>query len=190
MALDFLSYKPNVFICILRSIFLFNLINAKYTNDFLSLILNRQWETVRLAKTFIMDPMPMCFLSPSQALLLNWQRTNSQSNAHKKLDKYTKIMALFNSLPISNTNGSNLNKTKTESYTTVNGRMTKNVAEENKSGEMDPFMKEFLTITWPMAKEGLFILVAMFTKEIGQTTRLRARAFTCMQMARCTLGNG
>ena len=51
-------------------------------------------------------------------------------------------------------NGNNLNKMTKESYTMVNGRMIKSVAEENKSGETDQFMKELSTIIWPTAKEG------------------------------------
>ena len=51
-------------------------------------------------------------------------------------------------------NGNNLNKMTKESYTMVNGRMIKSVAEENKSGETDQFMKELSTIIWPTVKAG------------------------------------
>lgn len=99
-------------------------------------------------------------------------------------------MDLSNSLPISNMNGSNLNKIKKVSCTTVNGKMIKNAAEANKSGEMGPFMREFSTITWPTVKVGSSTLVGMSTKGIGSMIKPKEKVFTCMLMGRCTLGNG
>jgi hypothetical protein len=99
-------------------------------------------------------------------------------------------MDLSNSLQISSINGSNRIKTKKELFTTGNGKTPKNAAEENKFGEMDQFIKESSTITWPTAKADSFILVEMSMKVNGSTTKPKEKVFTYMQMDPCTLGNG
>jgi hypothetical protein len=50
------------------------------------------------------------------------------------------------SLLISNTNGNNHNKMIRELFIMDNGKMIKNVAEVNKFGGMDQFMKELSII--------------------------------------------
>jgi hypothetical protein len=63
-------------------------------------------------------------------------------------------MALSTILATSHTNGKSQYKFKMVSFTMDNG-MDKNAkVEVNKSGEMDPSIREFSSTIWPMEKVG------------------------------------
>ena len=94
------------------------------------------------------------------------------------------------SLLIFSINGNNLNKMIKVSYIMVNGKMIRNVAEENKSGEMAQFMKEHFKMTWQMVVEDLFILVVTSMKEIGLMIKRKEKGSICILMDQCTLESG
>lgn len=50
-------------------------------------------------------------------------------------------------------NGSNHNKYKMVLYIMVNGKIIKEMEEENKYGKMGPFIKEYSKMIWLMVKE-------------------------------------